>query len=613
MKKLSLRKRHIFCSVLSAAVAMLTAVLSTAVPYRPVYAAQTGSTDEETHEVGGEILNDVLGELVFYRWQKMTKDNYPKDGKWHPVLTFWANNSKVLNAVAPEDVYLEDSHPVIEGANWFGRNGIGDFPLSHYNDERFSANKGTNLNVEPIGAAALKAHDTANDKELRNNAGKDVFYTSGDKNCMFVKYAGIEDETKCPYFTIRLSNGKGSDPKSGSNSMGDYVINLINGKEYASGKSVASGKMMLTSGDARANGYEDIVFQTQDNGLVKIFDSNYDYSDVELVLQDGYFIGEAVFGWSGFMNNQFTADADSCTVYFGEAFRYSAIPEDTTVNAGQILSISPTDYVDAKGNEQSQNGVMLPNGRTLTVEKGGILCISGDFINNGTIINNGGTILIKEGGNLFPFRTGSVPAKNGCGTVKCLGGDIIINKGGALYAGMNDESGNIVPFYLDENSTLINQGLLVYGSLRLGESARVEAFSGSKTYGSWYMADISQDQTNTKNIDDEMKNKIMKQMKDVGELCYYDEKAEVIVSLNIHSTRQLDMLPKYNSYFLNNNAGSVPSQLKQSSTSFPGFNEGAYLPEGISETKKPHFLASSSATVNDPYSDSRLKRESLTI
>ena len=612
MKRMSVRKNRILCSFICAALALLTAVQSTAAPYNTVYAAEDSTADESSNSVGGEQLKDVLSEIVMYRWVKYNGNNYPKDKNWHPLLTLWgASKSKVMNPSAPEDIYLQDAHEVIDGAKWFGRDGNGSYPLSNYNDTRFGPYTGANNNVDPVGAAALRAHDTANYKEISNGLNKDVFYTTSSYNCFFARYAGIEEKTKCPYFTLSPSNGKTAQTNSISSMRSDYVINLPHGKKETGQK---SGQLKITKGDARVPGYEDIVFQPDGNGQYHIFDYNYSEPNVYLVLQDNFFIGESKFEFGGsYLSDQFTSDADTADIYFGETFRYSAIIEDTTISSGQILSISPSDYVDSKGNIQSQNGVMLPNGKTLTVEKGGVLSISGDFINNGTIINKGGTILVQKGGNIYPFRSGSTPSKNGCGTLKCLAGDIIIKQGGAIYAGMNDESGNIVPFYMDENSTLINQGLLVYGAMRLGEGARVECYDNSKTYGSWFMGKFKENTTDMSQMTNDQRHTVFNAFEEHGFSYTYDEKTKIATSWELVPAEQVDMLSKYGSYFLNNNTASLSGQLEKANVTAKAGIQGAYLPENISDAGKPHYLVSSKALLDDTYFDKRLKTETLTI
>ena len=616
------RTNKILTSVLCAALAMLTAAQSTAAPYKLAYAAQTGddssAADEDTNTVGGEVLDDALGETILYRWEKFNGNNYPKDNDWHPLLIIWgASRSKIMNPAAPGDIYLEDSHTVIAGANWFGRDGNGNFPLSHYNDDRFGPYTGTAANVDPIGAAALKLHDTANYSEIRNNCTKDVFYTTGDYNCMFARYMGIENITQCPYFTLSPSSGLNKDSASPNMLKSDFVINLPNGNGYrGSSKGRASGQMKLTVGDARVNGYEDIVFQTQSDGLCKIFDSNAEYSNVQLVSQDGYAIGEADFKGLDKAVSQFTAEAETAAIYFGTLYRYSAIKEDTTIGSGQILSITKSKYLDTKGKEQSQDGVLLPPGKTLTIEKGGILSVEGDFINNGTIINNGGTILIKKNGTIFPFRNSTGIAENGCGTIKCLGGDIIIKEGGALYAGLNDEFGFFVPFNVDEGSTIINQGLMVYGSMRLGKGTTLELYDNSVTLGSWYTTELEQMNIPASFFDsftEQQKKDYYATLDKLGFNYELNESTGVLSVIQMKPVEQADMLSKYNEQFLKiksfqTNDSIAVGVMRNAHQKFVvssrfGASSATKSSSEYSDEEKPHWYVSDKAKQNDFQSD----------
>lgn len=164
--------------------------------------------------------------------------------------------------------------------------------------------------------------------------------------------------------------------------------------------------------------------------------------------------------------------------------KYTSIPDYTVT---QTFEIKAGEYGTADGGTDKTKGIIIPPGTTLKIEKGAVMTVAGNLINDGTIENEG-TIIIQKGGSISSFRAGSEPSKNGCGAIKCNGGDILILEGGALYAGMADENGASVPFNLDSGSTLVNKGLLVYGKMDLGQSARVELRKGSKTYGSWINA-----------------------------------------------------------------------------------------------------------------------------
>lgn len=269
---------------------------------------------------------------------------------------------------------------------------------------------------------------------------------------------------------------------------------------------------------------------------------------------------------------------------------YASLRNGTTVSEGSILSISSGEYISADGGNDKVDGVILPTGSTLTIEKGGILSIDSDFVNNGTIINNGGTILVKDGGTLAPYMQESDAAKNGCGSLKCLGGDIIIMKGGAVYAGLNDSSGSIVPFQLDKNSTLINQGLLVYGSLRLGEASRIELYGGSKTVGSVYEASyLRYSAPSSASTADELKK--------MGFVNVIDHGGTISYTL-VFPLEQRYRLSTYNQNFLQGSTSTAQLQQTVYQSEVDDVNFGMYLSSGIRSGYEPHaFNASEYASL----------------
>lgn len=624
MESISLRKKRILRTVFCAALTLVLAVQSTAVPLSPVYAEES---DEFEQSVGSELLDDVFGEIVIYRWQKLTADNYPNDKEWHPTMFFWGSEYQLsMNAVFPNDVYLDKSHATIAGAHVFGRDGLGDYPL-------------TTSYVDSDGAAAIAAKYAANDTELKNGVGSNVFYTTGDKNCSYILYEGIEANSKKPYYQVRLSNGKGTNSVTGS--ISSWVMNLTHGKDKSRmGRSTkfSSGHLVFTQ-NSFASGAEPLIFDVQSNGECLIYDRNEDDLNVYLVINKNWFLGTSKYKRStdSVEYYDYEADDETALIYFGEMYRYSAIKDDVTIGSGQILSISPDDYADTDNNVQTQNGVILQNGKTITINKGGILSISGEFINNGTIINNGGTILVKDKGTIYPFRTGSVPSKNGCGTIKCVGGDIIIKEGGTVYAGLNDESGNIVPFWLDEGSVLINQGLLVYGSMRMGEGARMECQGSSKTYGSWYTA-INLgvwDQTNGL-LPEKRKVSYSTSFETMQAAVDSLTKFGYSVAVSAESADktycdlyyywpqgipQDDMLTKCTSSFQKGETSKVPKTIlpaikyygggSKSSVNMLGF--GLWTPTDVSDDKLPHVVKGSKATIDDFYFEHRITIGALTI
>ena len=475
MNTLSLWKNRITKTVLCAALALALAGQSTAAPYFKAFAqsseAEKPEIDEDNY-VGNEMLKDQFGEIVLYRWERMTSANMIRDDQWHPVLVFTGNNdSIVMNPAGTERFYLGEKHKVIEGAKWF------DVAYENEYGATEKIGKPTSLQgVNESMGAMLWANYTANDPQLQPS--NSVFYTTGDKNCMYFKFGGNDSHVNKPTYSFRLGDGKGN--------MSDYYLSLCTGDGFSRGLKHRDDGMLVITKNGRATGKssDPECFNSTGNQFY-IYNENAGSNDNYLVYKE-----KDKRAWILGCSDQ--ADVmkryhdkigkKKFSVYVGEAMRFSAIKGSTTIRNGQILSVTESDYADTSNKQQHQNGVMLQNGQTLTIEKGGILSIEGDFINNGTIINNGGTIIVKKGGSIYPFLQGMAPNLNGCGTIKCLSGDIIIQEGGAIYAGLNDELGAVAPFFLDGSSTLINQGLLVTGGMRLDKGTVMECYPGSKTY-----------------------------------------------------------------------------------------------------------------------------------
>ena len=100
----------------------------------------------------------------------------------------------------------------------------------------------------------------------------------------------------------------------------------------------------------------------------------------------------------------------------------------TTVGKDQMLIVGDATYIDQNNKPAQAEGVVLPETSKIVVNKGGVLAIDGNFINNGQIICNGGTIIVKDGGCISPYRGTKE------GTITINGGDMIIMPGGKVYA-----------------------------------------------------------------------------------------------------------------------------------------------------------------------------------
>ncbi len=158
----------------------------------------------------------------------------------------------------------------------------------------------------------------------------------------------------------------------------------------------------------------------------------------------------------------------------------------TTIKKGQVYAIKECTYEDAQGKLNTSEGVILPETSKIVIEKGGILSVEANFINNGRIVNNGGTIILKASPD------GKTP--NGCispfletneGTIECSnGGTIIVMPGCKLFTlsdlCMNnnndkiDKKGVDYALSLNDGSTIINYGLMVNSYAYMDCSCRIE-------------------------------------------------------------------------------------------------------------------------------------------
>ena len=516
------RKNRIKTLVLCAALAFTFAADSVSRPFSlqafgsdkstPADAEDGDDTEQVDAAVSSDILKDVYGSVEFWRWERVGKNNYPRDDKEHLAMFVFGQyydyngisvgdiglivadvicpgvkvvynavtdseksnviyDSKMFSALAPRDIWVGPSANAVPGV-----------PSGNLmeNSGEYGTFVGTGNNQWGDSIREQYAHYIKMDTTYRDpgqymkygvDTSEDLFFTTSDMNTVFIKYAGASahvdgvDGKDSPMYTIRLKSSNKTNYYLNATDKSSESLPYITTKESEAGKwtfrsSVDPNRGVLYRPVIFDKGNDDEGLATRNTGFVFTLDDS-----------DG--------GYS----------SDRCKLFIGTKMRFSALKGTTTVRNGQILSVSANDYVTSSGDIESQNGIMLKNGDKIVIEKGGILSIEGNLINNGTIENRGGTILIKNGGNIFPFQQGTSPASNGCGTIKCIGGDIIIQEGGALYAGLSDENGAQCSFQLDESSVLINQGLLVYGSVRLGNGARVELYEDSRTYGSYAAKD----------------------------------------------------------------------------------------------------------------------------
>ena len=144
-------------------------------------------------------------------------------------------------------------------------------------------------------------------------------------------------------------------------------------------------------------------------------------------------------------------DMGQFVMYVGYREQLSAIRSDCTISSGQVANYNGYIYVE-------------PN-VTITIEKGGVLSVSGVLFNNGTIVNNGGDIVVQKGATIEQFCLGDDPG----GVICCDGGDLVILSGGVVTTGKsktytNYKTGCGNGFVLRNGATCTNFGILAVGS-----------------------------------------------------------------------------------------------------------------------------------------------------
>ena len=130
-------------------------------------------------------------------------------------------------------------------------------------------------------------------------------------------------------------------------------------------------------------------------------------------------------------------------IYTKHTESFAALSNDYTVKAGNVLNID--------------RNAFIPEGKTLTVEAGGIVNVTGKLFNDGKIVNHG-TIVVGNKGFLAPFDVDG----NGGGITCEKGGDLIILSDGVVASGAGSMT-------LSQGSNCIG-----YGTLATEESLNVD-------------------------------------------------------------------------------------------------------------------------------------------
>ena len=182
-----------------------------------------------------------------------------------------------------------------------------------------------------------------------------------------------------------------------------------------------------------------------DSGRVKLLSNISKEKDAYICIDSGngnVYPERSLFSWK----------MDQFVMYIGYKEQVSAIQSDCTIGSGQVANYNGRLYIAP--------------GVTVTVEKGGVLCVSGVLYNNGTIANNGGDIVVQKNATIEQLNLNGGAG----GVICCDGGDLVILSGGCLTTGRAAEyssyenSGYGNGFVLRNGATCANFGTLVVGS-----------------------------------------------------------------------------------------------------------------------------------------------------
>ncbi len=261
--------------------------------------------------------------------------------------------------------------------------------------------------------------------------GDKTFRTTEDISNMTLECTGGTDAENgnAKFFKIRLADSKS-----------DEYLALQSGYFYTSSNSLADGhRQQLSALTKNEAGNKAGVSE----GRVKLncniagaLDPAFTFEG-STVFSDTYWFGR----WA----------MEEFAMYIATKETLSAITSDITIASGQVVNFN--------------NYVYIKPGVTITIEKGGVLSVSGTLFNNGAILNNGGDIVVQKNAVIDQLNI----ADKAGGVIACDGGDLVIFSGGFVSVGKAEKFVSVETdygngFVLRNGSTCVNFGTLVVGA-----------------------------------------------------------------------------------------------------------------------------------------------------
>ncbi len=256
------------------------------------------------------------------------------------------------------------------------------------------------------------------------------FRTAENISHMRMKYAGIDtgnDNIKKYRFRLESAQQKDTGIISNLSLEKDYYFqNTKNVSEYTNISIVTYNSCDYSVSPGRVKMFANIGMAKDAN--IKIDDSNGNV----------------------FPERTFTTSMGEFVMYVGYMEQLSSVKSSFTIGDGQVANYNGQIYIEP--------------GVTITVNKGGVLSVSGTLYNNGAIINNGGDIVVQKNAVIEQLTTGK-----GTGGGICLdGGDLVIMSGALVTTGSMAKFTDYLTqlgsgFVVRNGATVTNFGTLVVG------------------------------------------------------------------------------------------------------------------------------------------------------
>ncbi|MCR5624109.1 MAG: autotransporter adhesin family protein [Lachnospiraceae bacterium] len=511
------------------------AIVAAAATPTPVSSSEDIEGTVEELEQGAEILDDENGRISFWEWDKCTPANWKKffgDHEFHPVMLayYGFNKSEPYGFVsiygdkyhlfrgtgAPSDLekypdYIFKSCTNNVNTGWFDQFRTGYMVLDddskllnghkeYFNQDRFYTTGGTMgvlffRNPKNATTFTYPQFDIAFSRASSKNKPEDMSYleigTGVNKKEDYFMYVDCVDrdssdgENGEPYIYFdhnSLNDGYSSfrwamganylEKSKGSN---DIPNNLTDRWCFYGVPPTVSWMSNIIVN----NGYMHPMYRMQLPISQRYYDDcEYDFNhfnsdgNVKRHYEDILRSNDLATEYKMFVGSHHVL----ASIKGENGDETSGQGGTTTIGEGQMLIIDDATFIDSSGHTSKSEGIILPETSTIIIEKGGVLSVQGNLINNGTIINKGGTIIVKDGGCISPYAATSE------GMIKCLGGDMIVMPGGKVFALSSDKAQNtsesVVGISLlssdDGGSSLINYGFVANTRCEMDASSTIE-------------------------------------------------------------------------------------------------------------------------------------------